>query len=397
MYPATILRPLLGSLALLVGIGAADARPMSPREIYKARADAVVLVFGTDGSAQGSAGTGSIISDAGDVITNAHVVTKNGRPYRRLFVYLKPARLTGNTQRDLNRRVRATLVDLDPDLDLALLRMVEPPTDVEPIGFVDPESVEVGEPVVAIGHPETGGLWTLTTGTISSVVANFQKTPGKDVFQTDASVNRGNSGGPLLNAYGQMVGINTSISRRAADGLAITDINFSLKSSVAVEWMRRRKVLDLAYVRPSDGRRPALALADGTAGQPSGVRRADPTPPLDPASISDDEDRTITVVEPRRGREVAEDPGFSRAAERAYGATMAQRGARAPSTERSAAARRERSEPKQLTKPRPYDLDALVAERIKEVRALEDMMDDMRRRIERPSPMQRRGPKGMGL
>ncbi|MEM7674894.1 MAG: serine protease, partial [Myxococcota bacterium] len=218
----------------------ASPKPMSPRQIYKRHAKSVVLVFATDGSAQGSAGTGSIISTDGQIITNAHVVMKNGRPYRRLFVYTKPKKLTGSMNRDLKHRHEVILLDSDPKLDLALLRMKKPPSDLQPIEFADPENVEIGEPVVAVGMPETGGLWTLTTGSISSVIANFNSVRGKDVFQTEASVNRGNSGGPLLNVFGQMVGINTSISRRAADGLAITDINFSLKSSVAVDWLKRR-------------------------------------------------------------------------------------------------------------------------------------------------------------
>ena len=200
--------------AMAFAPASADAaqKPMTPRKIYKRFAKSVVLVFATDGSAQGSAGTGSIITRDGEIITNAHVVMKNGRPYKRLFVYTKPKKLTGSMNRDLKHRHEVILLDADPKLDLALLRMKNPPADLSVIEFADPDDVEIGEPVVAIGMPETGGLWTLTTGTISSVVANFNNVRNKDVFQTDASVNRGNSGGPLLNAFGHMVGINTSIS-----------------------------------------------------------------------------------------------------------------------------------------------------------------------------------------
>ena len=236
--------------AIVFSVSNADA--LTPREIYKTQGKGVVLVFGTDGSAQGSAGTGSVITSDGQVITNAHVVAKQGKPYKRLFVYLKPDKLQGSMRDDLKRRYEAKLIDIDHKLDLALLKMKSPPADLTVIQFADPQDVEIGMPVVAIGHPETGGLWTLTTGYVSSVVKDFQGVSGKDVFQTEASINRGNSGGPLLNEHGHMVGINTCISRRAADGLAITDINFSLKASVPVKWMKRQDLMTLAYAKTGD-------------------------------------------------------------------------------------------------------------------------------------------------
>lgn len=354
-------------LASMAFAGAVEARPLSPREIYKQRAKAVVLVFGSDGGRQGSAGTGSIISADGQVITNAHVISKNGRPYRNLVVYLKPDELTGSDSKDLAKPFRVSLVDIDPVLDLALLRMVSPPADLTVLDFVDPKAVDVGEPVVAIGHPETGGLWTLTTGTVSSMVANFQGKKGKDVFQTDASVNRGNSGGPLLNAYGQMVGINTCISRKAKDGLAITDINFSLKSSVAVEWMKRRGVLHLAYVQPPDPRATVAVVATAPP--------AEPAPP-----------ETITVLEPRHGEQVADDPEFVRAAEQAY---LANRG--------SVVKKPIAVKPKHLTKTRPYAMDPFVAKRIAAMKELEGIMDDMSGRIDRKRRKQQKKANGMGL
>ena len=354
-------------LSHIVVSSAASARPLTPREIYKQSAEGVVLVFGTDGSAQGSAGTGSIVSADGQIVTNAHVVAKkSGRPYSKLYVFLKPERLTGSTQKDLHKRYRVTLIDIDPRLDVALLRMVDPPKDLTVLEFVDPKDVSIGEPVVAIGHPETGGLWTLTTGTISSVVADFQGKKGKNVFQTDASVNRGNSGGPLLNAYGQIVGINTSISRRASDGLAITDINFSLKSSVAVEWMKRRDVLHVAYVSPGDPRQSEAVAAI----------EPEPSPATLPAAAP-----PIKVVEPEKGEEVADDPEFSAAAGRSY---LAHRGDIAPSSGGASTkpSITPKVTPKHLTKARPYKLDPFVEARIKEIRELESIMDDMGRRID---------------
>ena len=102
----------------------------------------------------------------------------------------------------------------------------------------DSDRIEIGDRVVAIGHPEQGGLWTLTTGTISAQFENFNATKGKSVFQTETGLNRGNSGGPLLDTSGRMVGVNTAIARLSPDGLPITSISFSLKSNVAKQWLR---------------------------------------------------------------------------------------------------------------------------------------------------------------
>jgi len=99
------------------------------------------------------------------------------------------------------------------------------------------EDVGVGEATAAIGHPEHGAKWSLTTGRIGGEWADFEGVKGKDVYQMETSVNRGNSGGPLLDGNGYMVGINTAIARRSEDGLAITGINFAIKSSVVRRWL----------------------------------------------------------------------------------------------------------------------------------------------------------------
>jgi len=219
------------------------------RTLYKKAGSAVVLILGTDNGKSGSAGTGSIITKSGQIITNSHVIynAETKAPFTKIYVYLKPDKLTGDNRKDLKLRYKAKVVDYTKgggrgDLDLAYLQVENPPANLPIIEFVAPDEVYPGDEVVAIGHPETAGLWTLTTGAISTVIANFQRINGKDIFQTSAAVNRGNSGGPLLNQCGQMVGINTAISRKAADGLAIVDINYALKSSVAVAWLNQKGV-----------------------------------------------------------------------------------------------------------------------------------------------------------
>ncbi len=388
------------ALALVMGFAAqseAANKPLSPRQIYKTYGKGVVLVFATDGSAQGSAGTGSVITPDGQIITNAHVVMKDGRPYKKLYVYLKPDKLQGSMKRDLKHRFKATLVDVDKRLDLALLRMVKAPKDLTPIQFVDPDDVEVGEPVVAIGHPETGGLWTLTTGTISSLIADFQGVEGKHVFQTEASVNRGNSGGPLLNAYGHMVGINTSISRKAADGLAITDINFSLKSSVAVDWLAKRKLMNLAYVKPDYIPGALLAITgNATAGAVASNTPAKPVKAQERIEVDSGDGKTlIVVVEPEQGEDVADDPEFAAAA---HDTQVVSRGLSTGRKPPKKVRTKAQAKPKHLTKTRPYKLDDFVTARVKEMRKMEGLMDEMSGKInKRTGKKKKKKSNGMGL
>jgi len=220
-------------------------KTLTPKQIYQRYSKAVVLIIASQkGRKSSSFGTGLIILVDGKkgkeklILTNAHVIfseASNTPP--NILVYLKPQKIVGSWRKDLRKRHKAVPVSYDRLLDIALLK-VEEDLGNTTIKFFDANKVEVGDPVVAIGHPEQGGLWTLTTGTISSQKANINNVKGKDVFQTDANINRGNSGGPLLNKYGGLVGVNTSISRKSADGLAITGINFALKSSTIEKWMK---------------------------------------------------------------------------------------------------------------------------------------------------------------
>ena len=218
---------------------------LTPREIYERDSPAVVMVIGYSNSGQrGSGGTGSIIHPDGLILTNAHVVIEehSGKPYPRLTIYLKPDRVSGDPKADLSRGAKGRVLAFSQPLDLALLKLDGPAGPFPVLELEDSDRTEIGDRVVAIGHPEQGGLWTLTTGTISAQVENFQATKGKSVFQTETGLNRGNSGGPLLNSYGRMVGINTAIARLAPDGVPITNISFSLKSNVAKRWLHDQGV-----------------------------------------------------------------------------------------------------------------------------------------------------------
>ncbi|MEK7384736.1 MAG: serine protease, partial [Elusimicrobiota bacterium] len=133
--------------------------------------------------------------------------------------------------------------------------------------------------VATIGHPEQGGLWTLTTGVVSTLLADMGGVKGKDVFQTDTSINRGNSGGPLLAASGRIIGVNTMMSRKAADGLAITSVNFAVRADVARRWMAGQG-LKLAYGGAS-------AVTTAVASPPSAPRPIPTAAAAKPVQISE--------------------------------------------------------------------------------------------------------------
>ena len=276
---------LLILILIHVTTGILHAESFDYKKIYQLRGPSVVVVMALRKNGVGSVGTGSVIRQDGLVITNAHVIIDDttNLVYPNLFIYLKPEKITGDRKEDLRHRYKARVIKYSNDLDLALLKIVSPPGKLPAIPFANPDSVEIGDPVLAIGHPERGGLWTLTTGVISTRVKNFEGIQGKDVFQTETSFNRGNSGGHLINLQGEMVGINSNIARKGAGGIAITDINFSITSGVAKKWLDRTGN-PVAYALPQEKAEPKskkveLSLEEYPAIAPKPEKKSEPEQP----------------------------------------------------------------------------------------------------------------------
>ena len=296
----------------------AAAEDFNPRKIYSETSKAVVLITGFEpGQQEMSKGTGSIISSDGFVLTNAHVIIdqSKGRPFNNLRIFLKPDRVSGDLRKDTSLKYRAELVRFSENLDLALLRIKSPSIgNLSPtLEFSDSDLVSIGDPVIAIGHPEQGGLWTLTTGTISSHISNYGNMPGKNVFQTETSLNRGNSGGPLINGHGHIVGVNSMISRKAKDGLAITGINFSIKSRVAVSWLDSIGLkFELASIKPNqDSQLPNVNNAgivpvpkEKTVPVPKPEAKKPTSPKLE--KLVSKEPRILTKIRPYKDKDLLE-------------------------------------------------------------------------------------------
>lgn len=296
-------------LILVLGIAnPALGQDFDPKMIYQKASKAVVLIAAfSQGDDSGSTGTGSIIQGDGLVLTNAHVVVneETNKPYKLIRVFLKPDRVTGNLVNDTSRKFKATLVNYSSNLDLAILKIEESqfPSPLPHLKFSDLTQTSIGDPVLAIGHPEKGGLWTLTTGTISSLIENFGN-PGKDVFQTETSINRGNSGGPLIDRHGLIVGINSMIARQGEGGLTITDINFSVKSTVAVKWMSSIGYSH-NYSIPQTPALPGNTPTDNVGIVP--VPKQKPGPPeVEPEPKPSVEPKILTEIRPYKERDLVQ-------------------------------------------------------------------------------------------
>jgi putative serine protease PepD len=144
------------------------------------------------------AGSGSIIDTDGHILTNHHVI----RDSTKLEVTLSDG-----------SKWSARLVGVDPDNDLAVIKVDAPKEKLTVISMGDSSELQIGQKVLAIGNPFGLGQ-TLTTGIISSLGRSIRSEAGtliEDVIQTDAAINPGNSGGPLLDSKGRIIGINSAI------------------------------------------------------------------------------------------------------------------------------------------------------------------------------------------
>jgi len=277
MRPARLTLLSVASLfvsALIASTG--NAQAFSAANVYRDTSQSVVLIFGFSKSGAGNSGTGSIITRDGLILTNNHVISNSdtGRLYPDLVVYFKPNPISGDNRKDLTTPFLVEVIARDPDLDLALLRVKDAPPSLRPVEIADSEEVDIGESVAAIGHPGGGGLWTLTTGTISSK----RRDSARDIFQTDAAINPGNSGGPLLDQYSRLVGVNTFVRRVNEQGLPLEGLNYSLRSSLALAWVNQQGVAQIRPISRASGAMPAPPTsAASTSVSPSPTQ---PTPVL---------------------------------------------------------------------------------------------------------------------
>ncbi len=191
---------------------------------------AVVHIQARSGEDRGGSGSGFLISPDGFVVTNSHVV--HGADKVR-------------AQTPDGRESRAEIIGDDPDTDLAVLRIDLP--DLHHLRFADSQKIQVGQVAIAIGNP-LGLDNTVTAGIVSALGRTFPSRTGRlidNVLQTDAALNPGNSGGPLLDSRGQVIGVNTAVIPSAQG------ISFAIGSKTAefiASWLIKEGRIRRGYI-----------------------------------------------------------------------------------------------------------------------------------------------------
>jgi S1-C subfamily serine protease len=210
--------------------------PLSVREVAERVKPAVVQivteqgagrtdVFGNGRGRRSGVGSGVVYDAAGRILTNNHVVA-GGRSLAVAFPD--------------GRTFDAKLVGADPETDLAVIQVTGDNLPMAPLG--DSDRLAVGDGVVAIGNAlGLPGGPTVTSGVVSALGRTVQE-PGEgnesgavlfDVIQTDAAINPGNSGGPLVNMYGEVIGINTMVAGMTQAGIPVQGIGFAVAVNTA--------------------------------------------------------------------------------------------------------------------------------------------------------------------
>jgi len=217
-----------------------------------------------EGPSEGS-GSGSVLDEQGHILTNNHVIEGANSVRVTLF--------NGNTY-------LAGLVGRDPANDIAVLQIDAPDADLYPIDLGESSSLRVGQKVLAIGNP-FGLDRTLTVGILSSLNRTLPSSRTgremKSIIQIDAALNRGNSGGPLLNSGGQVIGMNTAIA-------SLSGANAGIGFAIPVNTIKRvvpeliehgrviRPVIGIASVHESERALTIIEVIPGGPADEAGLR-----------------------------------------------------------------------------------------------------------------------------
>lgn len=288
MVPTTGPRPVSNATTAANAPAAAD--PHGAIDVFAVAssvAPSVVTISAdvTASLASGEAvGTGVIVSAEGEILTNAHVV--QGATEVRI-------RLAGNTE-----PIVAEIVAADPGNDLALLQ-VDVDKPLPAVEFAPPEDIRLGDDVVAIGFAlDLDGDPSVTLGIISALGRTLGVPEGgalDGLIQTDAAISSGNSGGPLVNALGQVVGINTAVAR-SDEEVAASNVGFAISSEEVLQVLEQLRdggdrpegFLGVGVVARSDGGQGAIVreIEAGSPAESAGLEIGDVVVEVDESVVT---------------------------------------------------------------------------------------------------------------
>lgn len=266
------------------------------------QASVVAIQVTIGGGSSGAEGSGVIIDDAGHIVTNNHVVADADAD--SIEVSLNDGRI-----------FKATVVGTDATTDLAVIKLTDPPKDLKAAALGDSSKVVVGQPVMAVGNP-LGLASTVTTGIVSAVDRpvstsgeNSSEAAVTSAIQIDAAVNPGNSGGPLFDASGRVIGINSSIATLSQEsgsiglGFAIpVDLVKNIAAQLIDDGTAEHAFLGVSLsdgTATADGvtRRGALvqSVSDGSPAAKASIKEQDTIVAIDGKAVAGSESLTAAV------------------------------------------------------------------------------------------------------
>jgi putative serine protease PepD len=280
----------------------AAATTTSLTQLYKNVAPGVVDIvvntssggFGDQGAQ--AEGSGFVVDSSGDIVTNQHVVTgANG---------IKVTFQDGKT-------AKATVVGTDPSTDIAVIKVSVDASELHPLTFASSAAVEVGQAVAAIGSP-FGLPETLTSGIISALNRTISAPNNFSIsgaIQTDAPINHGNSGGPLLNSGGEVIGVNAQIESDSGGndgvGFAIpSDAVKSVADTIIAGGKVQHAYLGVTIGTASSGGAQVSSVKADTPAAKAGLKAGDIITALDGATIATADDLTAKVSAHQSGDKV---------------------------------------------------------------------------------------------
>lgn len=230
---------------------------LTATQIYQRDASGVVTIRSRSTEGE-DLGTGIVLNQEGLILTNDHVIAQASA------ITVSPGQSHGTSR-------AASVVGAEPNGDLALIKVDPSGLGLKALRLVSSSSVQVGDPVYAIGNPY-GLDETLTRGIVSALGREIQAPDGaaiKGAIQTDAALNPGNSGGPLLNAEGNVIGVNSQIASDAASGSGSqpgsTGVGFAISSNVAAEAIKAIKAGGGSSAAQAEGEERVRPAQEGEA------------------------------------------------------------------------------------------------------------------------------------